>query len=341
MAQPAELSPTQQDSMRGLRRGKLQRLPCQGSDSNSSSRSSSPMYLVMQEAAERREQEDDIFAWENPEQCVWSTHPGPSPSSSEIDSMFARNVNLEDAEGLRESGVETLTDKIRKLILNPLAAASGLDFTSRQANSLDQADGDSDLLELPAGVIPPPPAPFYAAPNGCEGNAAPKPAQDAPLASLGSYGHPHRCALPCKYAGKKRGCRDGAKCSKCHLCRWRQGTTAPGRPLSRQGGAEIEEGQSSPASVGSIGHPHSCASACKYNIKKAGCKDGKLCTRCHSCRWSRGSERSHKSCSNIVSKAGSNASPSSSFVSTAPATSFASTSGGNIATPASSFTSAS
>jgi len=40
-------------------------------------------------------------------------------------------------------------------------------------------------------------------------------------------------------------------------------------------------------SVGSTGHPHSCSEPCKYNVKKAGCKDGKLCSRCHICRWKR------------------------------------------------------
>mmetsp|Transcript_38013 Transcript_38013/g.98391 ORF Transcript_38013/g.98391 Transcript_38013/m.98391 type:complete len:154 (+) Transcript_38013:52-513(+) len=40
-------------------------------------------------------------------------------------------------------------------------------------------------------------------------------------------------------------------------------------------------------SVGSIGHPHSCASGCKYNSKPRGCKDGMSCTRCHLCCWDR------------------------------------------------------
>lgn len=40
------------------------------------------------------------------------------------------------------------------------------------------------------------------------------------LPSLGSVGHPHSCALACKYAKKSRGCKDGADCSRCHLCKW-------------------------------------------------------------------------------------------------------------------------
>merc|ERR1719419_33282 len=40
-------------------------------------------------------------------------------------------------------------------------------------------------------------------------------------------------------------------------------------------------------SVGSIGHPDTCALACKYHNKAAGCKDGQLCVRCHLCTWQR------------------------------------------------------
>jgi len=45
------------------------------------------------------------------------------------------------------------------------------------------------------------------------------------VVSKGSVGHPFTCAEPCKYVFKKnRGCKDGAVCSRCHLCKWtRQG----------------------------------------------------------------------------------------------------------------------
>lgn len=38
-------------------------------------------------------------------------------------------------------------------------------------------------------------------------------------------------------------------------------------------------------SKGSIGHPHCCASACKYTKKARGCKDGADCDRCHLCTF--------------------------------------------------------
>mmetsp|Transcript_23599 Transcript_23599/g.60274 ORF Transcript_23599/g.60274 Transcript_23599/m.60274 type:complete len:277 (-) Transcript_23599:458-1288(-) len=40
-------------------------------------------------------------------------------------------------------------------------------------------------------------------------------------------------------------------------------------------------------SVGSIGHPFSCAGPCKFLRKGSGCKDGSLCVRCHLCQWKR------------------------------------------------------
>ena len=47
-------------------------------------------------------------------------------------------------------------------------------------------------------------------------------------------------------------------------------------------------------SMGSVGHPYTCAEACKYVMKKnRGCKDGAACNRCHLCEWKkRGPRRS-------------------------------------------------
>jgi len=40
--------------------------------------------------------------------------------------------------------------------------------------------------------------------------------------TVGSWGHPVSCAVACKYAYKARGCKDGANCTRCHLCPWRR-----------------------------------------------------------------------------------------------------------------------
>jgi hypothetical protein len=44
-------------------------------------------------------------------------------------------------------------------------------------------------------------------------------------------------------------------------------------------------------SVGSLGHPYTCNSPCKYNNKKRGCKEAATCDRCHLCRWTRSQEQ--------------------------------------------------
>mmetsp|Transcript_60928 Transcript_60928/g.122145 ORF Transcript_60928/g.122145 Transcript_60928/m.122145 type:complete len:244 (+) Transcript_60928:118-849(+) len=46
--------------------------------------------------------------------------------------------------------------------------------------------------------------------------------------SCGSVGHPHACAMACKYVLKPRGCKDGSSCNRCHLCKW----SSPRPPLS-------------------------------------------------------------------------------------------------------------
>eukprot|EP00927_Polykrikos_kofoidii_P086390 TRINITY_DN9660_c0_g1_i3.p1 TRINITY_DN9660_c0_g1~~TRINITY_DN9660_c0_g1_i3.p1 ORF type:complete len:224 (+),score=4.53 TRINITY_DN9660_c0_g1_i3:58-672(+) len=40
------------------------------------------------------------------------------------------------------------------------------------------------------------------------------------VASVGSVGHPFDCKGGCKFHRTLRGCKDGAMCSRCHLCRW-------------------------------------------------------------------------------------------------------------------------
>jgi len=45
-----------------------------------------------------------------------------------------------------------------------------------------------------------------------------------PEFSKGSAGHPNSCALACKYARKARGCKDGADCDRCHLCKYGNGS---------------------------------------------------------------------------------------------------------------------
>jgi len=47
-------------------------------------------------------------------------------------------------------------------------------------------------------------------------------------------------------------------------------------------------------SKGSVGHPLTCANACKYVKRKGGCRDGADCPNCHECFWSKGSKENEK-----------------------------------------------
>jgi len=44
-------------------------------------------------------------------------------------------------------------------------------------------------------------------------------------------------------------------------------------------------------SVGSAGHPHSCAAACRYVKRRGGCREGIHCTKCHLCFWRRDADK--------------------------------------------------
>jgi len=125
-----------------------------------------------------------------------------------------------------------------------------------------------------------------------------------PPASFGSLGHPEKCAPACKYLNKLAGCKDGLWCANCHVCQWRRAPQV--RPIpegdmvdSPEHAADGANLEGDPAalpipgyaeimpSTGSVGHPDTCGTACKYARRKAGCRDGSRCTSCHLCRWSR------------------------------------------------------
>lgn len=50
---------------------------------------------------------------------------------------------------------------------------------------------------------------------------------DQVLPSVGSAGHPQRCAAACKYFQKSKGCKDGEACDRCHLCAWKSKRRKP------------------------------------------------------------------------------------------------------------------
>mmetsp|Transcript_16918 Transcript_16918/g.38212 ORF Transcript_16918/g.38212 Transcript_16918/m.38212 type:complete len:389 (-) Transcript_16918:89-1255(-) len=116
-------------------------------------------------------------------------------------------------------------------------------------------------------------------------SAAPAPSSTLGLAecpSVGSLGHPHSCGLPCKYAGKATGCKDGWLCARCHLCSWHRR-----KPANGENGFPAVPEVCAETSLGSVGHPGSCSSPCKYARRKGGCQHGWQCSNCHLCRWTR------------------------------------------------------
>lgn len=55
--------------------------------------------------------------------------------------------------------------------------------------------------------------------------------------SVGSAGHPMCCGRACKYFWKPKGCKDGANCSRCHICAYSRAEERQfGQPAARQFG---------------------------------------------------------------------------------------------------------
>mmetsp|Transcript_64079 Transcript_64079/g.152821 ORF Transcript_64079/g.152821 Transcript_64079/m.152821 type:complete len:303 (+) Transcript_64079:173-1081(+) len=215
---------------------------------------------------------------------------------------------------------------------------------------------EAEIMYMGCPIIPPPP-PQAQFPRQQRKSVHPSLAPGAKAGtevvsiSVGSVGHPHECALPCKYNSKARGCKDGANCVRCHICPWRgnskyqksrlvaaspesndqedaestHSTTAPpslndetdlstASPVARVNQASpvsqfaslsmcqefngatsylaspMKIGQEAAPqdwSMGSLGHPHRCGVACKYKNRKGGCRNGRQCSSCHICQWSR------------------------------------------------------
>ncbi|CAE7546460.1 unnamed protein product [Symbiodinium natans] len=113
------------------------------------------------------------------------------------------------------------------------------------------------------------------------------------VVSVGSVGHPFSCAEACKYVKRKGGCRDGSQCTKCHECFWSRvpaGLREKEDPKPAESVETVQVQEAQPFSAGSVGHPYTCANACKYVWRKRGCRDGANCPNCHYCKWQRKSK---------------------------------------------------
>lgn len=153
------------------------------------------------------------------------TPVGPPPGLEEPEPEVSRH-NAKKLENLLVLLLKTTKDDDTSLSRQ----TTPLDFNSRQS---------TPVIIKPTEVLAPNPTPVdfsreRAIDEAAQVEAAPKleeeimECQPALLEALppgvvfscGSVGHPDACNEPCKYARKKRGCKDGLACSRCHLCTW-------------------------------------------------------------------------------------------------------------------------
>eukprot|EP00439_Symbiodinium_sp_Y106_P014309 s11359_g2.t1 len=99
------------------------------------------------------------------------------------------------------------------------------------------------------------------------------------------------CGPPCRYVKRKGGCRDGQSCTNCHQCFW-VGKQVQPAPASDKGRQEADmkpktrrpDRQVPTSSVGTVGHPLTCAEPCVEAWQPGGCSRGSACQQCHRCR---------------------------------------------------------
>lgn len=77
--------------------------------------------------------------------------------------------------------------------------------------------------------------------------APPEQPPEGELPSVGSKGHPDSCEPPCKYHWKKRGCKDGTKCNRCHICKWRPDNAGRGGKKRKVEDADESSGDEQPS----------------------------------------------------------------------------------------------
>jgi len=100
-------------------------------------------------------------------------------------------------------------DKLESLIWLYLATNKGDDASPSGASEPCKPPSDGiDSERFPDHV------------QDAEECATPPALPDNSTFSRGSVGHPETCKEPCKYNRKKRGCKDGFACTRCHLCTW-------------------------------------------------------------------------------------------------------------------------
>mmetsp|Transcript_67154 Transcript_67154/g.160175 ORF Transcript_67154/g.160175 Transcript_67154/m.160175 type:complete len:380 (-) Transcript_67154:133-1272(-) len=224
--------------------------------------------------------------------------------------LFADMANLREklmqlqAEGSKLQG-KVNEDKLAASPLYVQPITTPFSYAQVEEPPMFASMFESGVIQLPPGLVhevqvppaqgdaglPPPPAP-HAVPRPQKESKTPAAAptgSSGRIVSIGSVGHPFTCAEACKYVKRKGGCRDGSQCTKCHECFWSR-VPAGGEKEEEPKPVESVETvpvETQPFSCGSVGHPYTCAKACKYVWRKRGCRDGANCPNCHYCKWQR------------------------------------------------------
>mmetsp|Transcript_5578 Transcript_5578/g.9954 ORF Transcript_5578/g.9954 Transcript_5578/m.9954 type:complete len:263 (-) Transcript_5578:93-881(-) len=182
----------------------------------------------------------------------WRT-PDPSPARKEMPQCVLPGEFIVEEDEYADPGASTPRNG-----RSPSPKPRGRSPTGKVNECLDAAEPSWARLRTPSpepvGRMPPFMVVNLASCLPCEPQpqrlpsweaATPDGSEDgtptaAPV-SVGSVGHPYSCNAACKYASKNKGCKDGANCDHCHLCKWKKSAAAAPKatpPAPAAGAAE-------------------------------------------------------------------------------------------------------
>jgi hypothetical protein len=228
---------------------------------------------------------------------------GSLPSTGASTPISEWSAKKDDEELSRRPSIGSATPPDLESMLNLIDAERVMNYGPENSSNPGRT-----LLPLHAylQVMPPPGlSPLSAGEKSCVQSSLEAQSASELCTSLGSFGHPYRCAAACRYIKRKGGCKNGASCPECHLCFWQRKPSSQQVEFSQapQFFAASDSAETCPEgkvdditrgadfydspSLGSVNHPHGCATACRYIYRKGGCRLGKSCLDCHLCHWRR------------------------------------------------------
>mmetsp|Transcript_80468 Transcript_80468/g.230980 ORF Transcript_80468/g.230980 Transcript_80468/m.230980 type:complete len:321 (+) Transcript_80468:73-1035(+) len=154
---------------------------------------------------------------------------------------------LSGAEGFSASGPPT-PPMVGQLGLGGFWGSALTEALTAKLQKLEETTHDKTLAKARAVFVPPPGLErshtleaMFVPPLGLQrsqpkfAKATPPPWQPSKAVSqgftvsAGSVGHPETCLEACQYVKRKGGCKEGAACTRCHLCFWQR----PGIRMAR------------------------------------------------------------------------------------------------------------